>query len=90
MKEIKTACCDWHLSWGYGGHNKVGKLFTSDFNTFRWEGKAVGRHGQVYQAKIETTFTLDENNDIVIINGDGLPVIKEILNAIETLKNIAK
>ena len=56
MKAIQ--CGDWHLGWGFGYHNKIGKL-SLDQNTFTWTGRCQGRHGQK-GAMYSTSFRLTE------------------------------
>ena len=57
MKPIQ--CGDWHLGWGLGGHDKVGKLrYDRETKMFTWNGRCQGRHGQMgraYQVEFKLT-----------------------------------
>lgn len=47
-KKLTTVQCgDWHLGWGFGGNNNIGKL-TLEGDTFTYKGERQGRHGQNY------------------------------------------
>lgn len=60
MKSKQTWCSDWHKGWGYGGHNKIGKLNIEISNPikFTWKGHSQGRHGQVSNRGARVEFTL--------------------------------
>lgn len=49
---IRVNCGDWHKGWGYGGHDKIGKLEiikeTDCPINFYWKGYSQGRHGQTW------------------------------------------
>ena len=87
-----TDCGDWHLGWGFGGHNKVGKLRMIDtpnkdgVATFEWKGRSQGRHGQKYNFGAFIRFT---SNGTDIHAGDTIkgsaPVSGELLKGVNEL-----
>ena len=79
MKEVKTSCSDWHLSWGFGGNDHLGELRTEDGINFIWSGRRQGRHGQKIRTLYHVEFTEDN------ISGD-MPARSEVTKAIEVLK----
>jgi len=84
-----VGCGDWHLGWGFGGHNHIGKLKKED-GKFIWRGHQQGRHGQIYNRPANIVFTFD-GVEISIIENDknrSLPERDEVLKAIETLNRI--
>jgi len=88
-KKIKLTenCNDWHLGWGYGGHDKIGKLTIATnekkikINEFRWVGYSQGRHGQRWNKGANVIFSLiDNNTDIKVISSKGnYPEISELI-----------
>jgi hypothetical protein len=83
MKSI--SCGDWHLGWGYGGNDKVGKLSTEDGETFRWEGRSQGRHGGKWNLGANCTFTIDENGLNVTQQEGSIPRSSELYNGANRL-----
>lgn len=55
-------CGDWHLGWGFGGSDKIGRLSSEDGINFTWKGYSQGRHGQTWNKGAKCTFTLGKNN----------------------------
>ena len=33
---LTTGCGDWHLGWGFGGHDKLGKLTLKCFSSIKY------------------------------------------------------
>ena len=90
MKTYKTSCGDWHLGWGFGGHNKLGNLTLNDDETFTWRGHSQGRHGQKSNLGAYLHFKL-VNSNIEVIDSKGYsPIKKEILNAVDRVQDIKK
>ena len=86
MTELKTNCGDWHLGWGFGGNDKIGKL-TLDFqsNTFRWRGYSQGRHGAKWNQGAKAEFTLNDGKIKILSQKGSLPVTKELISSAEKL-----
>lgn len=84
IKTISVSCGDWHLGWGYGGHDKIGKLsFNPETNQFIWSGSSQGRHGQKWNAGA----VLVMNKDLKVVSSKGgHPAWGEIMAAIDLLK----
>lgn len=85
MPRKNTQCSDWHLGWGYGGQNALGKLYYINDKEFEWKGTRQGRHGQKY-GKYEGKVFLDDEGKISSVEG-SLPTHSEIYKAIEILLN---
>jgi hypothetical protein len=86
MKQI--FCSDWMRGWGYGGHDRIGKLYKNEDGSFTWRGRTEGRHGHTFQSKIITTFTVSNENEIVISEtskDQTLPDYRDIREAIRIL-----
>ena len=89
MKRISISCGDWHLGWGLGGKNKLGKLSTEDFNTFTWDGYSQGRHGNKSNLGAQFAFTLDGERIVEVSRKGSIPWLSEIYKAVEGLKALA-
>ena len=96
-KAKSIQCGDWHLGWGYGGHNHVGKLAISGdisanrpYDTvFKWSGSSLGRHGQSWNKGAECTFILTDDSIKVLNQKYTKPEISELRSgAIKLLKTI--
>lgn len=84
---MKTVNCgDWHLGWGFGGHDKVGKLSTENCKTFTWKGNSQGRHGNVWNRGAKAKLELVDGDVVVLEQQGSIPVRKELLKGIEELK----
>ena len=69
MSKTKSISCgDWHLGWGYGGNDKIGRLSSDDGVNFTWKGSSQGRHGQKWNTGAKCTFKLGPNDKIEIYN----------------------
>lgn len=82
-------CGDWHLGWGYGGYDKIGRLTYKD-GEFTWKGRSQGRHGQKWNSGAVLRFTLDEPNNpesatTILETKGSYPQWSEIRNAIKQL-----
>lgn len=89
MKKISVSCGDWHLGWGLGGKNKVGKLSTEDLKTFTWDGYSQGRHGQKSNSGAQFVFTLDKGSIVEVSRKGLIPLTSELLKSVESLKSLA-
>ena len=84
-KVKKVECGDWYLGWGFGGHNKLGKLETTEEpDIYIWKGHAQGRHGQILHKRTTTVFSYIDG-EIKIISGHLLPQYSEVIKAIDIL-----
>lgn len=84
---MKTNCSDWYRSWGLGT-NKIGKLETTDIpGTYLWKGHCQGRHGQIWNRRSKTLFSL-ANGEITIIEqkGASLPDLRDVMEAVRILE----
>ena len=82
-----TNCGDWHLGWGYGGSDKIGKLSTEDGVSFEWKGYSQGRHGQKWNSGASVKFHYNEDGEIVEDERNGnIPRWSEIDKAAKELK----
>lgn len=88
MKPLKTNCGDWHLGWGLGGNDKIGKL-SLDVETmkFTWEGYSQGRHGQKWNKGANCVFVLcQEGADLELTSVNGtIPRKEELLRSAKEL-----
>lgn len=82
-----VGCGDWHLGWGFGGNDHLGKLSTEDNVNFTWTGHRQGRHGQKLRGKYTVTFTY--TNEVITVTSDisDLPDRGEVKKAINELIN---
>lgn len=83
-----TVCGDWHLGWGFGPHNHIGKLIKTDVPTeYIWKGHQQGRHGQIWNRPTSIRIRVNDKNIEIIDNpkNRSLPDYGEILKAIEIL-----
>jgi len=85
-----TSCGDWHLGWGYGGHDKVGKLSIESLPdcpvNFIWQGKSQGRHGRSWNPNAKFRFMLVNNSTLRITERKGdCPVYSEIIKSANLL-----
>lgn len=87
-KVNSVPCSDWQLGWGYGGYTYIGRLSKIGDNQFFWKGSSHGRHGQIWDNSIKTTFEFVDN-EIKILEGKILPCISEIMKAIDRLNQIS-
>ena len=89
MSKTKSVSCgDWHLGWGYGGNDKIGRLSSDDGISFTWKGSSQGRHGQQWNAGAKCTFTLGPNDKIdnfETIKGSS-PKLEELIKSALELK----
>jgi hypothetical protein len=85
-KNKTVGCSDWMLGWGYGGHNKIGKLTLNKDQSFTWKGHAQGRHGQIY-GEGTVTFTLDKNEISIISSDGGYPIHSVLVDSANDLLN---
>lgn len=85
----KMNCGDWHLGWGYGGHDKVGRLTDNGDGTFTWKGRSQGRHGSKWNYGAFVTFKLLDGEIEVIDSKGGYPVTKELVTCAEELTSKA-
>lgn len=84
-----VGCGDWHLGWGLGGHNKVGKLSIEIVQycpiNFIWRGSSQGRHGQKFNPAATARFSVF-GDKIKITNIKGsFPVYSEIIKSANIL-----
>jgi hypothetical protein len=90
MKTYSTSCGDWHLGWGLGGKNKLGKLILNDDDTYLWKGHSQDRHGQKSNLGAYLHFRL-VNLEIEVIDSKGYsPLKQEILSAVDRVQMIKK
>jgi len=89
MKKITVNCGDWHLGWGLGGKNKLGKLSTENLETFTWDGYSQGRHGNKENLGAQFVFTLDGERIVEVSRKGSIPLLSEIYKAVECLKALA-
>ena len=93
MKTLSVNCGDWHLGWGFGGDNKVGKLYLNEDNTYTWKGHSQGRYGQVWNKGSYVNFKMVEGEPdfgIEVIKAQGgYPRIFELKQGMRllTIKN---
>jgi len=83
---LTTGCGDWHLGWGFGGHDKLGKLELLPLsNTFMWRGYSQGRWGQKWNMGAFVNFTIDNSTGIdriaVISQKGGYPETAELIKS---------
>ena len=84
--KLTVQCGDWHLGWGYGGHDKIGKLTLDPVNnSFIWKGSSQGRHGQKWNKGAYIVFTYNDGK-ITIVNSSGShPVHSELIKGCEEI-----
>lgn len=89
MYTLKTFCGDWSLGWGFGGRDRIGKLFLDpDGMLFTWKGYRQGRHGNKSK-----TYFVDFTYDTVTkeyewvdgVHLGGLPIQEQVVKSIEQL-----
>lgn len=80
-------CGDWHLGWGLGGHDKIGKLTLDPLtNSFVWVGYSQGRHGGRWNRGAYIKFTVDSEGDIRNMGQKGgVPVYSELRETAELI-----
>jgi len=87
MKKKKSINCgDWSLGWGYGGHDKVGRMTIGTnengeaVNEFHWKGESNGRHGTRWNHGASCLIRFSGVADIQVIKSTGsIPVKNELL-----------
>ena len=79
MKTIN--CGDWHLGWGFGGNDKIGKLSTDDDKVFIWRGRSQGRHGQKWNRNASCSFNLKDGKVNIIESKGSLPRNTELVKS---------
>ena len=84
-KSVSTGCGDWHLGWGYGGHDKLGKL-SFDGEIFTWTGSSQGRHGQKYNKGAKLVFKEVNNAHEIIESKGSYPEWKEIWKSVAEIR----
>lgn len=84
--KLSTQCGDWHLGWGFGGHDKIGKLTLDPMlDSFHWKGYSQGRHGNKWNSGARATFTY-KDGEIEYLNSKGsIPVTSELIKACELI-----
>lgn len=86
---LKVNCGDWHLGWGLGSYNHIGKLELNPLtNSFTWRGYSQGRHGSIWNREAYINFTVLD--DVITKTGSkgSYPCDSELLIAAnEILKN---
>lgn len=83
-----VSCGDWHLGWGFGGNDKLGKLSIDRTNNqFIWNGYSQGRHGQKWNAGAELIFTIEKGEINVISQKGSVPSYSELLKIANELIN---
>ncbi len=88
MKKLNVGCGDWGLGWGFGGHNKIGRLTKLAEGKYSWTGHQQGRHGHKLTKRYTVTFDYQDNM-ITNIEGEySLPVRSELLSAIKDIERI--
>lgn len=81
---LKTQCGDWHLGWGFGGHDKIGSLTLDPLqNSFIWKGRSQGRHGQKWNAGAMAVLTYEDGKINILYQKGGIPVTSELIKACE-------
>lgn len=91
MKNKTIECGDWHLGWGYGGNDKIGKLTVDHKGIFIWKGYSQGRHGGKWNYGAEVIFTLDDNDKVEVITSNGsYPVNSELIRGAKELTSLNK
>jgi len=87
MKNKKSIPCgDWHLGWGYGGHDKIGKLSIElEPLTVTWRGSSQGRHGSKWNAGAFAKFEIVGDKLKLVEQKGSYPAHNEILQAANTL-----
>jgi hypothetical protein len=86
MKAIN--CSDWGDGWGFGGSDRIGKLYKTDVpNQYKWVGIRQGRHGQSIMGKRTVLFTYEDGAIHFDVTNkiNVLPAHDHVLTAIETL-----
>lgn len=83
---LTTQCNDWHLGWGFGGYDKIGKLTLDPLtNTFIWKGFSQGRWGANWNRGSYLNFTV-KDGIITKLGGKGChPVQSELLKSVNTI-----
>ena len=88
-KVTSVNCGDWHKGWGFGGHDKLGKLHIEIVEdcpvNFIWRGKSQGRHGRTWNHGAMVRFMLTFRGLRITEQKGGYPDHDEILKAANTL-----
>ncbi len=79
-------CGDWHLGWGFGGYNKLGKLTAEQDGVFLWKGHSQGRHGQTWNKGAFARFRMVDGRISIIEQKGSMPIFQEILNSLRDLE----
>ena len=82
MEKITVNCGDWGQSWGLGTQT-IGKLSTTDNETFTWKGHCQGRHGNKWNRGSEFVFKF-EGDQIVEVSLKGSRPNREAILQVET------
>jgi len=86
-----TNCGDWHLGWGFGGSDKIGKLRMTappddnGFAEFEWKGRSQGRHGGGWNFGAFLRFKSDGNSLKSGKSNGSSPVHSELLKSAREL-----
>ena len=86
---LTVSCGDWHLGWGCGGHDKIGKLTLDPLhNSFIWKGYSQGRHGGKWNKGAEVIFTYKEDKITIVHQKGEFPERSELIKGCkEILQN---
>ena len=79
-------CGDWHLGWGYGGYNKIGKLSLQDDGSFLWKGYSQGRHGGTWNKGAFARFSVLDGRIQILEQKGSIPIYQELLNGLRELE----
>ena len=85
----RVSCGNWHIGWGYGNNNKIGKLSKKD-GIYTWKGRSQGRHGQKYNHGAWVSFTVSEDSLKVIDSKGGYPDNKTLIDGVVALEQELK
>ena len=85
-KNKSVSCGDWHLGWGFGGNDKIGKLSVNEDGVYTWKGSSQGRHGQKWNKGAYITFKLNDKDGVKVIESNGShPRWTEIMKSVNEL-----
>ena len=79
-------CGDWHLGWGYGGYNKIGKLRAEGDGIFLWKGYSQGRHGRTWNKGAFARFRMVDGRISILEQKGSMPIFQEVLNSLKELE----
>ena len=83
---LTVSCGDWHLGWGLGGHDKMGKLTLDTLNnSFVWKGSSQGRHGRKWNKGAFLVFTYTDGKITIVHQQGSVPVYPELIKGCEEI-----